>query len=223
MKSELPKSVEGLLVCKQCHEAKSTSSFYKRNDLGKYRTRCKECFKKDKEIHASRQAKYMNKYPWIRCYQLAKQRCVNPKNPAFKWYGGKGIKFLMSKEDFKFLWFRDKAYLMDNPSIDRKKSNDNYELSNCQFIELRLNSKKDYCHPYKKNMRAIDQLTLEGNFIKRWESVSMASRETKTSGGNIYRIAEGITKKPKKFIWRYAGKPKFIRKDISRNHEGDWR
>ena len=42
---------------------------------------------------------------------------------------------LMSVDDFKTLWFRDKAYLMRQPSIDRLDSNKNYELSNCRYIE----------------------------------------------------------------------------------------
>lgn len=51
--------------------------------------------------------------------------------------------FLMTVKDFKFLWFRDKAYLMEKPSIDRKNNNGNYTLKNCQFIELRKNRSKD--------------------------------------------------------------------------------
>jgi len=48
----------------------------------------------------------------------------------------------MTTKDFKFLWFRDKAYSMDKPSIDRKRSNKNYEINNCQFLELDDNIRK---------------------------------------------------------------------------------
>lgn len=37
------------------------------------------------------------------------------------------------------LWFRDKAYKMVKPSIDRKDANKNYTIDNCRYIELKEN------------------------------------------------------------------------------------
>lgn len=64
-----------------------------------------------------------------------KQRCLNKNNAFYKNYGGRGIKLKMNEKDFKYLWLRDKAYLMKTPSIDRIDNNGNYELSNCRYIE----------------------------------------------------------------------------------------
>ena len=72
-------------------------------------------------------------------YSRMGQRCGNPKHDSYKCYGGKGIKVLMSKEDLLFLWKRDKADKLLNPSIDRINSNGHYEVSNCRFIELEAN------------------------------------------------------------------------------------
>ena len=55
---------------------------------------------------------------------------------------GRGIKNFLNKEQIKYLWFRDKAYKMQHPSLDRKNNDGNYELDNCQIIELNQNAKK---------------------------------------------------------------------------------
>lgn len=52
----------------------------------------------------------------------------------------RGIKNYLTKEDAKFLWFRDKAYKMIKPSIDRKNPKKHYTLSNCRFLEFRVNA-----------------------------------------------------------------------------------
>lgn len=62
----------------------------------------------------------------------------------------------MTVEDFKFLWFRDRAYLMKKPSIDRINSNGHYELNNCRFIELIINQSRT---KLKRNNK--------GQFIRR--------------------------------------------------------
>lgn len=60
--------------------------------------------------------KYMRErnrlYPWLDRLAQAKQRCNNNKNKYYKNYGGRGIKFYLTKEEIKELWFRDKAYLL---------------------------------------------------------------------------------------------------------------
>lgn len=86
----------------------------------------------------SRRAQYKDTYqkrllswrkePWRRFRFYCLNRCGH-----YTWY--KNIKLLMEDDDFKYLWFRDKAWLLKNPSIDRIDSKGNYELSNCQFIE----------------------------------------------------------------------------------------
>ena len=71
-----------------------------------------------------------------------KQRCNNPKNPDYKYYGGRGIGFLITIEEIIKLWFRDKAYNMKSPSIDRIDNASHYTYDNCRFVELSENIKK---------------------------------------------------------------------------------
>lgn len=86
--------------------------------------------------------KWINSHAWVRCYHNIKLRCNNPNADNYKWYGGRGIKCLITSKELKQLWFRDKAYLMKKPSIDRKDNDGNYIFENCRFIELSKNVAK---------------------------------------------------------------------------------
>ena len=77
---------------------------------------------------------WVKSHPWYISYRQARQRCL-----INGCYSSKGIKFHMTILDFKYLWFRDKAYLMKKPSIDRKDNFGHYTIENCRFIELKDN------------------------------------------------------------------------------------
>ena len=72
-------------------------------------------------------------------YKTAKQRCVNPNSGAYPWYGAKGVRFLLTREQFLYLWIRDNAHALSRPSIDRINPRGHYVQSNCRFIELSAN------------------------------------------------------------------------------------
>ena len=97
--------------------------------------------KKKIEISQQRKDKY-ERYPWKRTLINIKSRCNNKNHPRYKDYGGRGIECNITEEELKFLWFRDKAYLLNQPSIDRKDNDGNYELSNCKYIEKSENTIK---------------------------------------------------------------------------------
>lgn len=95
---------------------------------------------------------WVKNHPWDSSYNRARIRCIDLNHKAYKWYGGKGIKFLITKEEIEEIWFRDKAYLMKKPSIDRLDANKDYTYKNCQFLELRDNVQKmhrSYNHKIK--------------------------------------------------------------------------
>ena len=78
---------------------------------------------------------------WAKAHSNINSRCNNKNHHYYK----KGIKNFLRIRDLKFLWFRDKAYLLKKASIDRINPKDNYTLENCRFIEL-----EDNTHKYKK-------------------------------------------------------------------------
>ena len=131
--------------------------------------------------------------PWMKSWSQAKQRCNNPNDKGYKNYGAKGIKFLLNKVGIEKLWFRDEAYNMVKPSIDRKNKNKDYTLENCQFIEMEINRIKD-------SEIKIDQYDLNDKFIKTWKSLNQIRRVL-----NISHVWDVIHKKRKTagvFKWR---------------------
>jgi len=84
----------------------------------------------------------LSKNPWMNNLHGARDRCNNANSPCFKRYGGRGIRCLITPEEIKSLWFRDKAFSMKRPTLDRIDNDGNYEFKNCQFLENSANAKK---------------------------------------------------------------------------------
>ena len=104
----------------------------------------KEYQKSNRENLRIYTSKYRIKNPWLNSYTGAEQRCNNKNHHAYKNYGGHGIKFLLTKDETKTLWVRDRANLMKWPSIDRVDNDRHYEFKNCRFIEMGENSARRY-------------------------------------------------------------------------------
>jgi len=117
-----------------------------KNQAKQYRLIHKKEFKEYRQSRKEEIYEYNKEYnkvhPWMSHYNGSRSRCNNPKNNHYHSYGGRGIKFLMTNNDFRYLWFRDKAFEMKQASIDRIDNDGNYELNNCRFIELIKNTKK---------------------------------------------------------------------------------
>ena len=95
----------------------------------------------------------------------------------------------------KKLWFRDKAWLLKRPSIDRKNGG-HYIFQNCRFIELSQNK----LHGQKK----VNQYDLNRKFIKTWESLSSAARALDMCVTSINNCVKKRTRTSGGFIWKLA-------------------
>lgn len=78
----------------------------------------------------------------LRTYSRIWHRCEDKKTRCYKYYGARGIRCSITKEELEFLWHRDYAANMKRPSIDRIDPDGSYELDNCRFMELSENSKR---------------------------------------------------------------------------------
>ena len=107
---------------------------WQQENRDKTRVASKKWKDKNKEYIKQYNKKMQIETPWIQSFYKAKQRCTNSNHPQYHNYGGRGIKLLMTKEDFEHLYYRDNGDMMDCATIDRIDNDGNYELSNCTFI-----------------------------------------------------------------------------------------
>ncbi len=154
----------------------------------------REWCRRNKDKIKSYNLRYVKSHPWIRFYNYAQQRCRRGSYKKF------GIQFYMILEEFKFLWFKDKAYLMKRPSIDRKNTFGNYEIDNCRFIELKVHRKRKQ----PRKLMPIYQYDKNGNFIKRWDGRIIAEKALGMCNGSIRSCLIGRYKSSGGYIWRSA-------------------
>ena len=83
----------------------------------------------------------LSHHPLCTVWHNMKNRCYNPKNKKYKWYGGKGIEIYPSwRSDFLifFNWAITHGYKA-GLTIDRINSDGSYCPNNCQFITIAKN------------------------------------------------------------------------------------
>jgi hypothetical protein len=72
-----------------------------------------------------------------------KRRCYKPKDIAYQYYGGKGIKVCIEWHNFiPFMDWALKNGYNEKITIDRKDSNKDYCPENCQWLTREENSRK---------------------------------------------------------------------------------
>lgn len=184
-------------ICTKCKQEKLLEEFSpsKKSPDGKH-SWCKSCKSLAMRIRHK-------KYPWKMTFNNVRTRCNNPKFNDYKDYGGRGIKCLLIEEEVKALWFRDKAYEMKQPSIDRINNDGNYCLENCRFIEQGENSAE---RNTRISSKPVNQYDINGNFIRSWSSAAEAEKTLGMSQSHISKVCLGKAKTSHKSKWEFAKK-----------------
>jgi len=131
-------------TCKDCQ----TRFMPNKSQIKTYSYQCVKC--RYKFVQKRLNKIYFKKHPWWASLSSLRTRCNNNKIPEYKYYGGRGIKALITTQEIKNLWFRDNAEFMNRASIHRIDNDGNYTYENCKFIELSANVKK---RPHAKGER----------------------------------------------------------------------
>ena len=74
----------------------------------------------------------MSKHKAYLSYKSARTRCTNQNQPAWKYYGGKGIKFLLPT--FPEFWSLMEASWFEGATLDRIDYDGHYEIGNVRWV-----------------------------------------------------------------------------------------
>ncbi len=134
------------------------------------------------------------------------QRCTNPKNKEFKWYGAKGV--FVHESWLKYEEFRDWALsngYQDDLVIDKdilcdelNRTVKSYEPDTCQWITALENG--DYS--MKDKVKPVSQYELDGSFVASYKSHNEAAKQTGLSQSNISAVVRGDRKQTGGYLWR---------------------
>jgi len=129
---------------------------------------------------------YETKTRLYRIWQDMKSRCYNKKEPAYKWYGARGITICKDWENyFAFKeWSLANGYT-DNLTIDRIDVNGNYEPSNCRWA-----TRKEQAN----NTRTTRHITYKGETYSVSEWTRILGFKSSTLSGRLNTLGWSIEK-----------------------------
>lgn len=108
--------------------------------------------------------------------------------------------WLFSQSNFETLyldWVQSNYDKWKKPSGDRLKNNLSYSLENLRLVTWKKNFESEHRDKCKK----IDQLSLEGEFIKTWPSLKAAQKNLER--GDISSVLRNLSNTAGGFKWRY--------------------
>lgn len=133
------KSEKKTKKCYKCKKEQSIENFrqYKSGkNEGLYYSYCDNCKNERNKLQWT--------IHWYKTYLRIHTRCTCKKHKRYESY--KKLKFEITPSQLKEIWFRDKAYNLKKPSIDRIDNTKGYVFNNLQYIEHSDNVKKYWYH-----------------------------------------------------------------------------
>jgi group I intron endonuclease len=96
-------------------------------------------------------------------------------------------------------------YIKRTANTDYKKKvlNTDYAKRTLNFDYEKKVNNTNYSEIGKKHMKAVQQFTKEGIFIREWSSVKEAGETLKIQRGDISGCCRGVNKSSGGFIWKY--------------------
>ena len=195
-------------LCKRCNEIKPVTEYSKapRNKDGLV-SYCKPCVSlRAKEYWQTA----IGRMSYIFSTQVSSSKVRGhslppyTRNELIMWAERNGLIKLVEA-------WKDSGYSKNlAPSVDRLDPNKGYAFDNIRLVTWETNNDKAYedrksCNHVTKQNRQVRQLTLDGNVVAEFKSISAASRATGITRININDVCREKThcKTAGGFIWQY--------------------
>ena len=142
--------------CTKCKTIKPLSEFSLDSRLkNKLCASCKKCQAIYRAIFCKRMKEKFNGLYDV--WQKLKQRCFDPKDEAYKYYGGRGITVCEEwRGNFHTFYEWAKNKHREGLTIDRVNNDGNYEPSNCRFTTRKENMRN--CSATKLNIKQVKEI-----------------------------------------------------------------
>lgn len=130
----------GLYECPICKNTFTRNQYEMRRAIKSRNSKayCLSCTQRDNgSSHRASGTRYH------RIWTNMKQRCSNPKNKDFRWYGAKGVQVCSEwANDFAsfYEWATANGYA-DNLTIDRINNDGDYSPDNCRWVTIQKQQK----------------------------------------------------------------------------------
>lgn len=121
-----------------------------------------------------------------------KQRCYNPRDPKYAFYGEKGISICGEwLDNFKVFydWAMSNGY-QDGLTIDRIDSNENYSPDNCRWIPMHENVMRRW-RENKPQRKAVTMIALRQEREKRNWTLQFVANSIGKSKSFMHDIENG--------------------------------
>jgi hypothetical protein len=164
------------------------------------------CLQREK-AHVATKTHGMNKSRIHSIWVNMKNRCNNPKNQAYKNYGGRGITYQPSWEKFENFYNDTKEGYADNLTLERIDNDGNYTKDNCRWAtkaEQSLNTRHNKIVEYQGKTQTLTQWAEEYNV-----SLKLLSKRIINGWG----FEDALLKPPEEIeTYAYNGETKTLKK-----------
>ncbi len=118
--------------------------------------------------------------------------------------------FIPDKSTFKSTPDEDRSSIdLNLLHINHKDENKlNNNVDNLEWCTIKYNNSYGTHNTRVSNSlcKKINQYTADGDFIKTWNSIKVASETLKINAGNITKCCKGVRNKAGDYVWKYADK-----------------